>query len=335
MLNQKILNELAKQYIVPNVEVCSITNGKLEEYSTNTEKEQIGNMLFNACSISKLVTAVLVLQLASEGKLEIDTPINQLIKNLPLQSTTGFPTLRQLLSHTAGIQDPAGSFDVLELQDAPPKVLELLLGKTIYCKEKISITTAPNQQFDYSDAGYAVVEYVVEELLQEPFTRLVEERIFSKLGMTNSFYPENYAFFAEKDCVKGYNKDNELIANNYSIYPYASGAGLWSTPRDLAKLLVEISAIFSNKSQLGIEKNFYDEMKTAPDYASYAGLGVFLDVVENQIEFSSFGWGQGYQCGLLFYPETAQGLVVMTNKDSGVHQLKGVIGAIFEEWSKG
>ncbi len=58
----------------------------------------------------------------------------------------------------------------------------------------------------------------------------------------------------------------------------------------------------------------------------WSGLGVFLDTVETNLEMTSFGWGQGYQCMLLGYPYRGFGAIVMTNTDTGVHQLEGFIG---------
>ena len=70
-------------------------------------------------------------------------------------------------------------------------------------------------------------------------------------------------------------------------------------------------------------------MITSQGCKEWTGLGLFLDRSNQEIEISSLGWGRGFQCMLVAYPDLGTGLVIMTNTDLGVHQLKGIIGDIY------
>ncbi len=62
---------------------------------------------------------------------------------------------------------------------------------------------------------------------------------------------------------------------------------------------------------------------------------MFLDGSGKELEISSLGWGDGFQCMLVRYPYKETGLIIMTNKDLGVHQLKGIIGEIYQSFVSG
>ncbi|MFS0764441.1 hypothetical protein [Peribacillus phoenicis] len=60
-----------------------------------------------------------------------------------------------------------------------------------------------------------------------------------------------------------------------------------------------------------------------------------LDDSKGELEISSLGWGVGFQCMMVAYPYLEIGLVIMTNTDLGVHQLKGIIGEIYDSYASG
>lgn len=70
-------------------------------------------------------------------------------------------------------------------------------------------------------------------------------------------------------------------------------------------------------------------MITSQGCKEWTGLGVFLDGSQHELKISSLGWGVGFQCMMVAYPYLEKGAVIMTNTDLGVHQLKGIIGEIF------
>jgi CubicO group peptidase (beta-lactamase class C family) len=143
-------------------------------------------------SVSKLFVATAVMQLVEQGKLDLDTDVNRYLTAFQLKDTFPQPvTLAQLLTHTAGFEDPpyATFTDPHEVQP---------LGE--HLAEKMPLRThEPGKEFIYSNYGYALAGLIAEEVSGTPFDQYVEEKIFRPLGMTHSHYllalplPENLA----------------------------------------------------------------------------------------------------------------------------------------------
>jgi CubicO group peptidase (beta-lactamase class C family) len=115
------------------------------------------------------------------------------------------------------------------------------------------------------------------------------------------------------------------VDGKYPIYPYPAAAGLWSTPTDIASMVIEIISSLNGTSKLGISRRLITEMITPQ-----TGLGVFLDNSDQKLKISSLGWGKGFQCMMIASPYSGTGAVIMTNSDLGVHQSKGIIGEIIK-----
>ncbi len=112
------------------------------------------------------------------------------------------------------------------------------------------------------------------------------------------------------------------------MYPYPAAAGMWCTSKDLALLLIEVYDLIKGNGKLEISQSTILEMIKPQVCKPWSGLGVFLDTVETNLEISSFGWGVGFQCMFIGFPNKGSGAVIMTNTDTGVHQLKGFVGEL-------
>ncbi|WP_042457253.1 serine hydrolase domain-containing protein [Neobacillus dielmonensis] len=294
--------------------------------------------LFNACSISKFLTGMLVMPLCELGLFDLDEDINQKLISWKVPNhkygESKYVTLRNLLCHQSGIIDPEDSFMELRTDDGFPSMVDLLNGKTPYCKKPIQLKYEPESDFQYSDAGYCIVQLLVEDLTGKTFQDLAEELIFQPLEMLNSTLTmtipakDNYHF----SC--GHDKNGELVDGKYTIYPYPAASGLWTTPSDLAKLVLElINALHGNGNILSEGKA--KELISSQGCKEWTGLSVFLDHSKEELEISSLGWGMGFQCMMVAYPYRGTGFVIMTNTDLGVHQLEGIIGDIYQSYDFG
>ncbi len=104
---------------------------------------------------------------------------------------------------------------------------------------------------------------------------------------------------------------------------------MWTTPTDLALLVIELIQSIKGKGKLGISSGKCEEMVCSQGNTEWSGLGLFLDHTAQEVEISSFRWGVGSQCMLVAYPYSGNGFVIMTNTDLGVHQMKGIIGEVY------
>ncbi|MDV2682855.1 serine hydrolase domain-containing protein [Alkalihalophilus lindianensis] len=331
-----------KHYQVAGVSVANILNQviSLESYGTleaGSVKCVDDNTLFNACSISKFLTGMLVVILAEEGLVDVDEDVNERLTSwkVPLNKWTGVKavTLRSLLSHQSGIIDPEGSFSPLNITDDIPSMVELLEGKTPYCIEQIEVKYGPESEFHYSDAGFCIIEQLLEDVTGKSFVELMQENLFKPLDMTNSTYKMKPSKLNRANASCGHNKKGEVVDGSYPVYPYSAASGLWTTSSDLASAVLELMNALQGESKLGLSANAAKEMISSQGGKDWCGLGVFLNGSEKEVEMSSLGWGVGFQCMLVATPYAGHGLVVMTNTDLGVHQLKGIIGEMYQAYS--
>ncbi len=293
--------------------------------------------IFNACSISKFFTSMLVMKLTEQGIFDLDENVNTLLTSWRIPDNVWTQnknvTLRRLLCHQAGLLDPKGSFAELDSTQIPFTIVELLEGRTPYCNEPIHVKYEPESEFHYSDAGFCIIQQLIEDVIEKPFKEVMDEVIFEPLKIKNSTLETVIYEAKRKDFSCGHNKNGVLVKGKYPIYPYPAASGLWATPSDIAILVIELMNSLKGESKIGISANKAKEMISAQGSVERAGLGLFRDGSEREIEISSLGWGVGFQCMMVAYPYKGNGIVIMTNADLGVHQLKGIIGEVYHSLS--
>ncbi|HWQ65553.1 MAG TPA: serine hydrolase domain-containing protein [Methanospirillum sp.] len=140
--------------------------------------------IFQLGSVGKMFTALAVMILAEEGKIQYDDPIGKYLPELAHFGDT--LTIRTLLQHTSGLPDYSGddtlNDQLMEISSHPTNAdALLLLSKT---KDLVS---KPGEKYSYNNAGYDTLAALVERLSGQPFQTFLQERIFTPLQMTNTF----------------------------------------------------------------------------------------------------------------------------------------------------
>lgn len=336
------LAERMKFYKVPGISITIIDQGQISEgvnegsLEKGCEKNVKEDTLFNACSISKFLTGMLVMKLTELGKLNLDEDINKKLVSwhLPENKFTKLKavTLRNLLCHQSGIKDTVNSFTELNSNYSAPSMIKLLEGESHYNAYPINVTYEPGSEFHYSDAGYCIIQQIIEDVLKEPFPQVMDKFIFRPLNMENSKYVSSSSSICKENFSCGHSKHGDVVEGKYTIYPYSAASGLWSTSKDIAKLVQELMNALKGESITGISSMVAKELITPQGGKEWSGLSVFLDKVGNELEITSLGWGVGYQSMMVAFPYLNKGAVIMTNADLGVHQLDGIIGEIYQAW---
>ncbi len=332
----KQLASLVEQSTVPGMSLAIIEKYNLQSTEcfgiaeAGTNQHVKPDTLFSACSISKFVTAMLVMKLAGRGILDLDEDVNRKlvswkVPESPLTKTNKV-TLRKLLSHQAGIKDPEESFGPLNEAEGFPLMEDVLIGKTAYCPQPVHIKEKPGGIFHYSDAGYCIIQLLIEDITEKSFETIMKEELFEPLHMKNS----TYTLTEKEKLSSGHNKVGRLVNEKYTEYPFPAAAGLWTTPTDLNFLLNEFLLATAGKSSVVLSHSLAEEMSSPQGCAPFSGFGLFMDWIEGEKEISSLGWGIGFQSMLVAYPSLGTGAVIMTNADLGVHQLKGIIGQVYK-----
>ncbi|MGD6964414.1 serine hydrolase domain-containing protein [Fictibacillus phosphorivorans] len=336
------IQKLMENYQVAGLSIAEIDGGQIKStdcfgvLENGTDKRVESDSVFSACSISKFLTSILVMKLTEQGILDLDEDVNNRLSSwrVPYNelNENNKVMLRNLLSHQSGVMDPKGSFTELNTMNGYPNIVKVLEGTTSYCNEPIEMKYEPESDFHYSDAGFCIIQVLIEDVMKKPFQDVMNEMIFQPLHMKESTYKLPISEEARKNFACGHEKSGEVVNGSYPIYPYPAASGLWTTPSDLASLVIGLMSPLRGESKLNLSRKHALEVITPQGCKEWAGLGVFLDKNVKGIEISSLGWGVGFQCMMVAYPQSESGLVVMTNTDLGVHQLKGIIGDIYKAY---
>lgn len=334
------IEERMSFYNVLGLSMAQIENGTINVTTNyglleaNTNRFVDNQSVFNACSISKFLTGILALKLVQEGMLNLDEDVNdQLISwKIPMNPFTVHKkvTLRNLLSHQSGIQDPENSFMELSNLNKYPSMVEILSGNTFYCSTPIQVSLEPVNEFHYSDAGYCIIEQLIADVTSKPFHDVMLEQVLEPLQMKNSFLDTSLLLSNLDNVAAGHHKHGAIVEGKYPIYPYPAACGLWTTAIDLAKLSIELMNSLKGESKLGLSKRLAEEIIRMQGGKRWTGLSVFLEGTEMNKEVFSFGWGKGFQSMVVMFPSIHKGAVIMTNSDLGVHQREGLIGEIYK-----
>ncbi|WP_051569176.1 serine hydrolase domain-containing protein [Alkaliphilus transvaalensis] len=335
--NLNIIDRM-KESKVPGVSFSVIDQGQIvlsRAYgvldSNSSDKVNVDS-LFHACSMSKFVTTLAVLRLVSLGILHLDEDINNRLRSWKIYPNSFVEerkvTLRLLLSHQGGIRDKEGSFAPYNPLEGYPQLIDILDGKTSYHSSKVEVKYKPGSNFEYSDAGFCIIEQLLVDVMEKPFSELMNALVLESLEMHNSLFmypPDNKTKFT---LARGHDKNGKAIEVNKTIYPYLAAAGFLTTPTDLCKLILEVILGLGGNSKLGINKQVMENLISPQGNFEDAGLGVFITKTSEYIQITSQGWGVGFQCMLAALPVSGKAAVVMINSEPGKPQHNSLVGEI-------
>ena len=298
----------------------------LTEYDGFADKENNitvdEDTVFPACSISKFVTALCIMKAYEQKYIDIDSAVNLYLSSWKLLTADGAESdasIRSLLSHTAGVMDGEDAFYGLRRNDPEISLIDVLEGKTSYNPSPARVEKTPGEEFEYSDAGYCILQLLLEDLLHKPFEKIAKEFIFDPLDLKRTFFAssENVDLF-EKECVMatGYDEDGQPVPGKYPQIPDLAASGLWSTPGELLTIAEEFVKACNGSSPL-LGKQYALEIAKPDERFTWTGLGVFMG---GENEIVSRGWGENGQSMMKVNIQTGEIAVVMTNQNPGVDQ---------------
>lgn len=206
---------------------------------------------FSAASISKSVTGLVAAMLVEAGVLDLDVPVSRYLKRWRLPEsafTATVPiTLRHLLSHTAGTSQ-SGFADYFPGDDIPTLVNSLKGEKLARSREPIEIMWQPGSRFKYSGGGYVIAQVAMEDVTGKPLATLAQEMIFTPLGMKDTTMVQNGHPAFLKNVAKAHEADLSLAGpGGVPIYPQTAASGMWTTPSDMAKLMIDVQKALAGK----------------------------------------------------------------------------------------
>ena len=274
--------------------------------------------LYRMASNTKMFTATAVLQLRDAGKLRLDDPVVKYVPWFkPKSSFTGDPpiTVRQLLTHTAGLPREAGS---AYWNDDEFPIHEQIVERIA----RQAVVFAPDTKWKYSNLGFTIAGEVVEAVSGEPYAEYLDRHILRPLGMKMSTVAPKASM---PELATGYGR--RMPDGKREILPFtdcrdlAPAAALASNVEDFARFVsFEMGALVPETTVLkpSTLREMHRVQWVQPDWKSGWGLG-FAIRHDGDTDWVGHGGSlAGYRTQTWFDPVHKIGILVMTNANDGV-----------------
>jgi len=339
------IEDRMQRFAVPATSVAVIDGGRLAAARAwgvmlaGGDEPVTTETMFQAGSVSKPVTALLALALVGDGQLQLDRPVNDVLRSWKVpdnELTREVPvTLRHVLTHQAGFT-PFG-YLIPRNEGAVPSMAELLRGG-VRDWPAVTVEFLPGSRHAYSNSGYCVLQAVLEDTSGSSLDQLAAARMFIPMGMRHSTFaeplaPELLAAAASGHTRKrsgpGSRPEPQPVEDKAEMAPGAAG-GLWSTPTDLALLAGEVMRAWRGESDRLITTELAHEFLTPQ--VDNEGLGIYVEGEGPELHARHAGGMVGFVAHLVFYPNAGKGAVVMSSSDGGRWVDQELIAAIAEEF---
>ena len=335
---QHALEERMRHHGVPAVSMALIDGGRVawsRGYGARTPGDAPATVAtrFQAASLSKGVTALVALRLVARGVLPLDADVRPMLRawRLPeaAHGAAHGPTLRQLLSHTAGVSVP--SFPGYPAGTPLPTLRHVLDGAPPANTPAVRLDTMPGVRWRYSGGGYAIVQQLIEERTGRPFAEVARDEVLAPLGMDASAFEQPLLGNAAALAAVGHRDDGTAVPGGWYTYPELAAAGLWTTGGDLARLVVALQRALRGAPDAILPSALARAMVT-PLQANYAlGLAV-LGAGTDSAYFTHVGVNEGFRAVLVGFVEREQGAVILTNGAGGVDLAYELLRGVAREY---
>jgi D-alanyl-D-alanine carboxypeptidase len=277
--------------------------------------------VFAIASVSKTFIAALILQLAEEGKLELDVPFGRYFRDAPRKDSA---TIRQLLSHTSGIYDyfanPRYLFRISRawLRSSPqPGLLsrehawtydEIMgLVKNGYCK--------PGACYHYSNTNYVILGRIAEAVGRAPLDRQLRQRFFRPLGLDDTYYqpadvPPADAAHGHWPSGNGYmdhTREDPLRPFTAAVTVAGAAGAIASTARDLSAWA---DALYGGKV---LARSSLAEMTRILAPGDY-GLGTDVAVFAGRRAYGHRGGLRGFEAAMWYLPDAGVSIALLSDQ---------------------
>ncbi len=318
---------------VPGVSVAVVHNGRIE-WARGFGVRQIGGdavtpeTLFQAGSISKPLAAMGALRLVQEGKLALDTDVNASLTSWKLPPSAAAPgavvTLRELLTHTAGIT--VHGFPGYAAGMPVPTLVQVLNGQAPANTGPIRVDSMPGKEWRYSGGGYTIMQQMVLDTVRKPFPQFLHDVVLAPIGMDHSTYGQPLPATLLQGAAMPYQVDRTPVTGGPHTYPEMAAAGLWTTPSDLCRYILEVQNSLAGHSNHVLSQTMTQQMLT-PGKGNW-GLGLQLGGTTANKWFSHGGVNEGYESLFIGFDQNGDGAAVMTNAQGGMRLANSVVSAI-------
>jgi CubicO group peptidase (beta-lactamase class C family) len=257
-------------------------------------------------SVSKVLTATVILKLVNANRLDIDQKVNVLLKEFPFPEVT----VRMLLNHRSGLRNYAYFTDRNDgVWDRHNRLTNQDI-LTLLATKNIGLESQTNTRFAYCNTNYAMLALIIEKITKKSYKAAMTEMIFKPLGMTNTFV---FEYEKDKDkIVPSYKANRVEIGKDYLDEVYGD-KNIYSTVRDLLKF-----------DRARNRKDFLEPELAKQVYVGYSnekegeknyGLGIrMINFKTGQNFYFHNGWWHGNTSSYITLPKDQVTIIALSNK---------------------
>lgn len=246
-------------------------------------------------SISKIFTATLALKAIEEGKLELNQTIE---KYFPKIKNAHRITIKNLLNHSSGIHDFTRNDDYLKWNKQFQSKEDMI--------ERISNSEndfEPNSKSEYSNSNFVLLTFILEEVYEQPFRKILKKQIVKPLNLKNTYYGEKIK--SNRNEAYSYSYLGKWIKKEETNMSIPQGAGgIISNPKDLNTFIEQLflGNIVSNKS-----------LKLMKTIENGYGLGLLRFPYNDKISYGHTGGIDEFKSVTSYFPEDKLAISLSSN----------------------
>ena len=331
-----LFRSLVREHAVPGAQLSVYREGTLYELAEGVEHTGSGRPVgpasrFAYGSVSKIFTAALVMQLVEDGDLDLDAALTDhlTVRGLPTGHPAHVTTLRQLLSHTAGLVSD---------HEADPARVEPLRHYAASLLRSESVGS-PESAFSYSNSGYALAAHIVEAVTGQDWWETLESYLALPTGLDLAFVHDARSPKASSGLVSGHAVDTTTGLTepvDFHIEPELTPAGGLGGS---ATTLVDFARSFMAPEDAVLEGDIadatiLDEMGRAVPSADPFGLadgwgaGWALHLATDRFWYGHDGTLDGGTCNLRVDPVGRVAVALTTNGTTGIRLWEDLVSGL-------
>jgi CubicO group peptidase (beta-lactamase class C family) len=233
------------KYRMPGLALAVVKNGKvlkLKGYGLASVEFNLPaneNTVFQLYSVSKIFAGVAIMKLVEDGKLSLDTPVTDVIGNLP--EAWKAIRIRHLLTHTSGLPEWAANPRFAALPEDKRK--NLTAEDVIGLVAEMALKFEPGEKFSYGQSSYILLGMIVRKLAGVSYSDFLKQRVFIPLGMSSTQYGGSEVVISRRSST-AYNRETGELRT--WLYPFGAkdypGAGLNASAVDLMNFLIALDS---------------------------------------------------------------------------------------------
>ncbi len=333
---QRSVDEIANRWPTVGLATGVIRDGRLDAFAAHgladiaSATPVTEDTVFRIASVTKTFTAVAVMQLWEQGSIDLDQPANAYLRAyrlVPARTGLRQPTIRHLLTHTAGIREVLHPSGLLRMRDLGETVK---VGRPVpslaeFYRGALRYDADPGTTFCYTDHGFATLGQIVEDVTGTSLDEYLRAHIFEPLGMehTDLIRSERVGPWL----ATGYElrSGGTEAVTDYDLIT-AGGGGIYSTPRDIARYVAALLGAGENEHGTVLKPEtlatmFEPHFQPDPRVPGF-GLGFFRTQVGGHLALEHDGILPGFDSQILLAPNDGVGVMAFANgAKRGMHWL--------------